>query len=199
MQIKTYDKSSLRIITDAIMEPKAKREYPLGFYLNERVLIAIGRWNRTPLLRVAGVAPKPSPRGYVHLCYCPNCGCEMWCTIVDMKQPAVTCRKCHSDEVLLFFGTPIAERASWTCTTLLSENYDPLITGDSTCEGKITREWVKHPDKFVAWLAPKIDNALRKYRYSGRPMWLVAHGKQWDRQARISREFNPAGAKVRIL
>lgn len=198
MKLTLYDKSCLRIITDATIDTQAKRYNPLGFHFNDRVLRATGRWLRCYLKR-AGNDIRPTKRGYAKQYFCPCCGRAMWCTLNDTKQYAVTCRKCHSERVDLFFGSPIAEKMSWAYTTLLSENYDRLAPGDSTLLDKVMRLWVVSPDKFIEWLQPRVEKAIQDHRYEGRPVWLVTRGTQWDENAVITRTMEPRGPRVRIL
>lgn len=199
MHINIFDNCQLRVLTDAIVVGGYDTyKHPLGFYFNDRVLNAI---HYKPAQKLARASDKvrPTNRGYAMQYYCPVCGRVMWCTLIDTKQPAVTCRKCRSDDVEALFGTPLAEKASWAYTTLLSENYDPLIKGDSTLPNKLCKEWTKDPMNFVRWFVPRLEQAVVKKRYSSRPVWLIASGKQWDKSARISREYKPRGAKVRII
>lgn len=198
MKIRLNDKSCIRPITDALVDPTAKRYNPMGFYLNDRVLRATGRWARCYLKR-ASADVRPTQRGYAKQYFCPCCGRAMWCTLNDTKQPAITCRKCHSESVELFFGSPIAEKVSWAYTTLLSENYDRLVPGESTLPDKVWHEWIVHPEEFAEWLQHKVDIATRNSRFIGRPVWLVARGRQWDSHATVSRAMSPRGARVRVL
>lgn len=199
MYMNTMDKCQLRVLTDAIVSGGYDTyKHPLGFYLNDRVLNNAKIKPAQKLVR-ASETVKPTNRGYAMQYYCPVCGRMMWCTLADTKQPVVTCRKCISDEVETLFGSPIAERASWAYTTLLSENYDPLATGDSTLPDGLCREWRRDPINFVRWLVPKLEQTILKTRYSGKPAWLVADGKQWDRGAKLTRETDPRGARVKII
>ena len=199
MQINVLDRSQLRVITDAIVAGGYDTyKHPLGVYFNDRVLNN-ARLKRPPKHARASELVKPTNRGYAMQYYCPVCGRMMWCTLIDTKQPAITCRKCTSDEVEMFFGSTIAERASWAYTTLLSENYDPLLPGESTLPGGVCNTWRREPIKFVQWMTFKLEQALLKTRYSGRPVWLVASGKQWDTSAKITREDSPRGARVKIV
>ena len=199
MQINLLDRSQLRVLTDAIVAGGYETyKHPLGFYFNDRVLKNARIRPRQKLVRASELV-KPTNRGYAMQYYCPVCGRMMWCTLIDTKQPATTCRKCVCEEVETFFGNPIAERASWAYTTLLSENYDPLVSGDSTLPGGVCDTWRREPIKFAQWMTFKLEQALLRTRYDGRPVWLVANGKQWDASAKITRETEPRGARVKIM
>lgn len=199
MKITITDKSCLRPVTDTIVDPAAKHILPMGFYFNDRVLKATGRWVRFWLLATEDETNKATPRGYARQYYCPVCGRPFWCLPSETKQPAITCRKCTSDSVLLFFGTPLAERLSWAYTTLLSENYDPFVHGDSTVEGKVIKKWVVHPEEFIKFWQPRLEDKTDDAKYDGGPVWLVARGKCWDEEATLMRSDDPRGARVRIL
>lgn len=197
MLINIRDRSSLQVITDALIaETPDGYKFPMGYHLNDRVLTAM-RY-RTPKLLPVSDKIKPTERGYARQYFCPECGRIMWCTENDIKQPAITCRKCHSQRVLTLFGSSLAEKISWAWVTLLSENYDPLARGESTVAGKVCAEW-RDPMVFMEWLQPKVVETLGKKRYDNMPVWLVAHGEQWGRGARITRELDPRGARVKIV
>ena len=199
MYIKTFDRSCLRAITDETLAPPGTDGYkhPLGFYFNDRVLKSV-HFNVPRLVRVQG-PERPSSRGYVAKYYCPVCGRPMWCTYGDLKQPAITCRKCHSDEVEELFGTTLAEKASWAYVTMLSDNYDPLTPGDATIEGKVCAAWKNNPLVFVRWLKTRLAAAMSKSRYDGYPVWLVARGDKWDATAKLSRELSPRGKRIKVI
>lgn len=190
-----YDKSTIRVITDVIVNNDATAKLPVTVYLNKRVLHASGLYKPSKLKKVDGEVI-PTPRGYARRYYCPVCGRPMWCTDEDTKQPLMTCRRCVSTEVALLYGGRYSDLIVPVWVELMSQNYDPLCKGTATLDTGVCDEW-KDPVAFARWIAEILDERVNDTLYGGGKLWLATKCRWRPTHAQVITE-TPIGYKASI-
>lgn len=180
MKIRIYDKSCLRVITDAMIGDRSAVDIPTTCYLNMRVLRNSGLFyqNRLQLQKVDDQIAT-TDRGYAKRYYCPVCGRQMWCTIEDARQPYTTCRRCKSTEVEYIYGRQDSDIIMSAWVDMMSQCYDPLCPGDAKTARGVCDDWLD-PVAFTMWMNKHLDRARKLALYNGCDVWLTTHKNIWS-------------------